>query len=101
MAQTSHDSNQDEQKPRIKTLKVAGGSETSKVAGAIASNYDSGHGVELIAIGAGAVNQAVKAIVIARGMVAPKGINLACIPSMVDVVVDGTKKTAMRFTLIG
>ncbi len=52
------------------------------------------------AIGAGAVNQAIKAIAIARGFVAPSGIDLVCIPAFVDVQIDGEERTAIKL-LVG
>ncbi|KKC30304.1 hypothetical protein CDSM653_00655 [Caldanaerobacter subterraneus subsp. pacificus DSM 12653] len=52
---------------------------------------------EIQAIGAGAVNHAVKAIAIARGFVAPNGIDLVMVPAFVEVEIDGEKRTAMKF----
>jgi stage V sporulation protein S len=49
------------------------------------------------AIGAGAVNQAVKAIAIARGFVAPNGIDLVTIPAFAEIVIDGEERTAIKF----
>jgi stage V sporulation protein S len=51
------------------------------------------------AIGAGAVNQTVKAIGIARGYVAPAGINLITIPAFLDIEVNGEERTAIRFII--
>jgi len=51
---------------------------------------------EVQAIGAGAINQAVKAVAIARGFVAPSGLDLVCIPAFVDVVIDGEERTAIK-----
>ena len=65
----------------VKVLKVAAGSEVGKVAGAIVKFMQEGRKVELSAIGAGAVNQAIKAVAVARGMAATHGNNLYCIPS--------------------
>jgi stage V sporulation protein S len=53
--------------------------------------------VELQAVGAGAVNQAVKAIAIARGYIAPNGINIIMIPAFVEIDIDGDERTAIRF----
>ena len=47
-------------------------------------------------VGAGAINQAVKAIAIARGFVAPSGIDLVCIPAFTDIVIDGEERTAIK-----
>ena len=49
------------------------------------------------AIGAGAINQAVKAIAIARGFVAPGGIDLVCIPAFTEITINGEERTAIRF----
>lgn len=80
-------------------LKVAGRTPAAKAAGAIVKNFQEGKKVSLIAMGAGAVNQAVKAVCIARGMAAPHGYNLVCIPAFVDEVVDGESKTAIRLLI--
>jgi stage V sporulation protein S len=53
--------------------------------------------VELQAIGAGAVNQAVKAIAISRGFVAPNGIDLIMVPAFTKVIIDGEERTAIKF----
>ena len=52
---------------------------------------------EMQAIGAGAVNQAVKAIAITRGYVAPNGIDLVCIPAFAEIEIDGEERTAIKF----
>ena len=57
--------------------------------------------VEVQVVGAGALNQAVKAIAIARGYVAPSGIDLVCIPTFADIVSDGEGRTAIRLLLEG
>ena len=49
------------------------------------------------AVGAGAINQAVKAIAISRGYIAPSGVNLVCVPGFVDIEIDGEEKTAIKF----
>ena len=51
---------------------------------------------ELQAIGAGALNQAIKAIAIARGFVAPHGMDLVCVPAFIDIVIDGEERTAIK-----
>ena len=52
--------------------------------------------VEIQAIGAGALNQAIKSIAIARGYVAPSGKDLVCIPAFSDIVIDGEERTAIK-----
>jgi stage V sporulation protein S len=65
----------------METLKVSSKSEPKSVAGAIAAIVRNGEVVEISAIGAAAVNQAVKSVAVARGYVAPNGIDLVCIPA--------------------
>jgi len=76
-------------------LKVAAGSPPKGVAGAIVKNMNEGKEVTLLAMGAGAVNQAVKAVCLARGMVAVHGQNLYVIPGMVDTFSNDEQKTAI------
>ena len=77
-------------------LKVSAKSSPNSVAGALAGVIREKGGAELQAIGAGAVNQAVKAIAIARGFVAPSGVDLICIPAFTDIVIDGEERTAIK-----
>lgn len=77
-------------------LKVSSKSKPSSVAGALAGVVREQGYVEVQAIGAAAVNQAVKAIAIARGYVAPSGLDLVFIPSFVDVMIDGEERTAIK-----
>lgn len=77
-------------------MRVKSNSQSVKVAGAIASVLDKNPTIELHAIGAGAVNQALKAVAIARGYVAPQGIDLVCVPGFFNVTDDGEVRTAMR-----
>ena len=51
---------------------------------------------EVQSIGAGALNQAVKAVAIARGFLAPLGIELVCVPAFSEIIVDGEERTAMK-----
>lgn len=81
----------------MEILKVSAKSNPNSVAGAIAGCIRSAGAVELDAIGAGAVNVTVKAIVIARGFMSPVGIELVCIPSFSDVTIEGEERTAIRF----
>jgi stage V sporulation protein S len=84
---------------RTTLLRVCSQSNPAAVAGAIAGVIrETGH-CEVQAIGAGAVNQTVKAIGIARGYVAPAGINLIAIPAFLDIEVNGEERTAIRFII--
>ncbi|MCD8199634.1 MAG: stage V sporulation protein S, partial [Coriobacteriaceae bacterium] len=58
-----------------------------------------GNAVNIQSVGAGAVNQAIKAIAIARGYLAPSGIDLSCTPSFSDITIDGHTRTAIRLTV--
>ena len=78
------------------TLKVSVKSNPAKVAGAIAGVIREEGKVEIQTIGAGSLNQAVKAIAIARGFLAPSGINLIMIPGFQDIEIDGEERTAIR-----
>ena len=80
-------------------LRVSSNSNPKAVAGSIAGTIREKGRVEMQAIGAGAVNQATKAIPIARGYVAPNGINLICIPGFVDLQIDGEERTAIKFVV--
>ncbi len=87
-----------EQSPTMgDVLKVAADSKPKAVAGALAAVLREKGSVELQAVGAGAVNQAVKAIAITRGFVAPNGIDLIAIPAFTKVNIDGEERTAIRF----
>jgi stage V sporulation protein S len=77
-------------------LKVSAQSKPSAVAGAIAGVMREKGRAEVQAIGAGAVNQAVKAIAIARGYLAPSGLDVVCIPSFTDVIINDEERTALR-----
>lgn len=77
-------------------LKVSVNSRPSAVAGAIAGVIREGHSAEVQAIGAGATNQAVKAIAIACSYLRDDQIAIACTPGFIDVMIEGEKRTAMR-----
>ena len=83
----------------METLKVSSKSNPSSVAGALANVFKDKTSVEIQAVGAGAINQAIKAIAIARGFVAPSGKNLVCTPAFYDVVIDGKEKTAIKLVV--
>ena len=82
----------------MEILKVSSKSNPSKVAGAIANIYREKGSVELQTIGAGSLNQAIKAIAIARGFVAPSGVDLVCIPAFAEVQVEGEVDTSKAGT---
>lgn len=83
----------------MELLKVAAQSNPKSVAGALAAIVRQKGRIEIQAVGAGAVNQTVKAIAIARGFVAPNGINLIAIPSFNEIEIDGVARTAIRFLI--
>ena len=80
-------------------IKVAATSRSTAVAGAIAGVMRERRCVEVQAIGAGAVNQAVKALAIARGYLDQDGILLTCVPQFWEVEIDGKERTAVRFSV--
>ena len=71
----------------MEVLKISSKSNPNSVAGAIAGLVKESNKAEMQAIGAGALNQAVKAVAIARGFVAPSGVDLVCIPAFAEVEV--------------
>lgn len=77
-------------------IKVASNSRSTAVAGAIAGVMREQNNVDVQAIGAGAVNQAVKAVAIARGYLELDGIDIICVPSFVEVAIEGKERTAVR-----
>lgn len=81
---------------QMEILKVSSKSNPSKVAGAIANVFRTDGIVEIQTIGAGSLNQAIKAIAIARGFVAPSGKNLVVVPAFSDILIDGAEKTAIK-----
>ena len=81
----------------MEILKVSANSQPKSVAGAIAAIARNNNSAEIQTIGAGAVNQAVKSIAIARGYVAPNGIELVCVPAFSQLEVEGEIKTSIKF----
>ena len=77
-------------------LKVSAKSNPNSVAGALANVWRDHGSAELQAIGAGAINQSVKAVAIARGFVAPSGVDLICIPAFTDITIDDEERTAIK-----
>ena len=84
----------------MELLKVSARSRSTSVAGAIAGIVREGHPAEVQAIGAGAVNQAIKAVAIARGYLAADGIVVVCVPSFVEVDIESQERTAVRLTVL-
>lgn len=80
----------------MEILKVSARSVPNSVAGAIAGVIREKGAVEVQAVGAGASNQAVKAVAIARGYLAPSGVDLICIPAFANVVIDNEERTAIK-----
>ena len=80
-------------------IKVSARSRTASVAGAIAGVVRESKKAEVQAIGAGAVNQAVKAIAIARGYLLEEGVDVICVPQFVEVDIDDQERTALRITV--
>ena len=80
----------------METLKVSTKSNPNSVAGALANVFREKGIVEVQTVGAGALNQAIKAIAIARGFIAPSGKNLVCIPAFQDISIDGEERTAIK-----
>ena len=81
----------------MEILRVASSSNPKSVAGAIAAVLEQDKQVELLAVGAGAVNQAVKSIAVTRGYVAPKGVELITMIAFAKIEIDGNEKTAIKF----
>ncbi|HAA90202.1 MAG: Stage V sporulation protein S [Thermoanaerobacterales bacterium 50_218] len=81
----------------MEVLKVSAQSNPKSVAGALTAVLREKGSAEIQAVGAGAVNQAVKAIAITRGFVAPNGIDLVTVPAFVEITIDGEERTAIKF----
>lgn len=80
-------------------IKVSASSRTSAVAGAIAGVIRESRRAEVQAIGAGAVNQAMKAIILASGYLKEDGIQIFCVPEFADVTIDDKVRTAIKFVI--
>lgn len=80
----------------MEVLKVSSHSIPNSVAGAIAGVIREQRIVEVQAVGAGAANQAIKSIAIARGYLAPIGIDLICVPAFASIEIDGEERTAIK-----
>lgn len=80
----------------MEILKISAKSKPSSIAGALANAFKSRNVVEMQAVGAGAINQGIKAIAIARGYVAPLGKDLIVVPAFSDILIEGMEKTAIK-----
>lgn len=80
----------------MEVLKVSSKSNPNSVAGALAGIVREQGAAEIQTVGAGALNQAVKAIAIARGFLAPSGVELTCVPAFADIEINGEERTAIR-----
>lgn len=80
-------------------LRVSSRSNPNSVAGAVAGVVRSNGTVEMQVVGAGALNQAVKALAIARGFVEDAGIDLVCFPTFAEIEIDGEHRTAIRLSV--
>lgn len=83
----------------MEILKVSAKSSPNSVAGALAGVIREKGNAEIQTIGAGALNQAIKAVAIARGFVAPSGIDLICIPAFTDITIEGEERTAIKLLI--
>jgi stage V sporulation protein S len=83
----------------MEVLKVSSNSNPNSVAGALAGVIRESGVAEIQAIGAGALNQAVKSIAIARGYVAPGGYDLVCIPAFTDIDINATERTGIKLII--
>lgn len=83
----------------MEVLKISSKSNPNSVAGAIAGLVKENDRAEMQAIGAGALNQAIKAVAIARGFVAPSGVDLVCVPAFAEVQVEGEDRTGIKIVV--
>ncbi len=83
----------------MEVLKVSTKSNPNSVAGALTAIIKEKNIVEIQAVGAGAINQAVKAIAIARGFIAPSGKDIVCVPAFTDIEIDGEERTAIKLII--
>jgi stage V sporulation protein S len=84
---------------KMDVIKVKANSRTAAVAGAIAGVMREHKHADIQAIGAGAVNQAVKALVLAKGYLEEDGIKIVCYPEFVDVDIEGKVRTAIKLVV--
>ena len=84
----------------MEILRVSSSSNPNSVAGALANVIRTYKNAEIQVIGAASLNQAIKAIAIARGYIAPSGKELYCIPSFNDILIDEQERTAIRLLVV-
>ena len=80
----------------MEPLRVSTKSQPKSVAGAVAAMINEHQRAEILAVGAGAVNQAIKAIAITRGFLAPRGIEIVVIPAFANIEIDGVLRTSIK-----
>ncbi len=83
----------------MKSYKAGTKTNPNSLAGAIAGGVKEEGKVEVQTIGAGSLNQAVKAVAISRGFLAPVGIDLVCIPAFEDILIEGEERTAIKLII--
>lgn len=83
----------------MEPLRVSTKSLPKSVAGAIAAMINEHERAEILAVGAGAVNQAIKAIAITRGFMAPRGIEIVVIPAFTNIEIDGALRTSIKLVV--
>lgn len=83
----------------METMKVSRQSNSNLVAGALANMIREEKEVTMVVIGAGALNQAVKAVAIARGFIVPTGYDLIMIPSFKELIVEDKERTAINLLI--
>ena len=89
----------DPAKVTTSVLKVSAKSNPNAVAGALAAVLRERNAAELQAVGAGAINQAIKAVAIARSYLRPSSIDLTCVPSFIDVQISGNERTGLSLAV--
>lgn len=83
----------------MEPLRVSTKSQPKSVAGAVAAMINEHQRAEILAVGAGAVNQAIKAIAITRGFMAPRGIEIVVIPAFANIEIDGILRTSIKLVV--
>lgn len=84
----------------MEPLRVSAKSSPKAVAGALAAAINEHGQAEIFAVGAGAVNQAIKSVAVTRGFMAPRGIDLAVVPSFCSIEIDGISRTSIKLLVV-